>query len=385
MKTKKTFISVFAIIALVAVLVISCVACQQIKDGADKAKDKVNELVDKAKDKVNNLELAVENNPRLSLAMADNSAVEEDSYVVTATFNTDFEELKKATWSLSFADTTVTENVEDYVTKTTSEDTLSCTVKMVKPFEKVIILTCKNETYSNISAKCQLDCNLRLDQKTVYLSNLNDSIALLSVSNQKIAEKFFSNNPWSSGSVRSIPAFSYNSFPNVTTFQKFKEFYVGALSYDAVTNTDIPLERQIRSKCTIDGTVSIKAYVKPSEEFYSALSTYGLAKDTLDEYIVKQYGSNIGGAITLHFYDVIISMLSDTSFNTILNNYNSSIINNLAKAMYSCKDKTAGILVVKATTNLDSKEYSFPFTFDVSMIAGEDVVGVEVDNSNIAF
>ncbi|MGN1041987.1 MAG: hypothetical protein ACI4SK_00735 [Christensenellales bacterium] len=102
MKSKKNIISIFAIAVLAVVLAVSCMACQTLKDGADEIKEKGEELIEKAKETVNTLELTFDNNPRLSLQMADASSVYKDSYIVTAVFDTDFEDLKKATWHLSF-------------------------------------------------------------------------------------------------------------------------------------------------------------------------------------------------------------------------------------------------------------------------------------------
>lgn len=377
MKTKKTFISVFAIIALVAVLVVSCVACQQIKDGADKAKDKVNELVDKAKDKVNNLELAVENNPRLSLAMADNSAEEEDSYVVTATFNTDFEELKKATWSLSFADTTVTENVENYVTKTTSEDTLSCTVKMVKPFDKVIILTCKNETYSNISANCQLDCKARLKDNAVFDFDAVKSGTFPNNVDQRIFIGENDNYCYSTSKINRMPCFGYSNMSRIQP-------YLDRVGF-RVFSSDYSLSDDVKQPYTIDRAITISYLVKPSAELYSAFVKYGIAKSSSDAVDITSSTSTASPSNTGYYaLSTILTNLIDTS--KISLSGSSEDVNKFTKAVYSCKNNEYdGEIIIRAVTDYESKDYSFKFKFDISMIAGEDVVGVEVDNSNIAF
>lgn len=380
MKTKKTLITIFAIIALVAVLVVSCVACQQIKDGADKVKDKVNELVDKAKDKVNNLELAVENNPRLSLAMADNSAVEEDSYVVTATFNTDFEELKKATWSLSFADTTVTENVEDYVTKTTSEDTLSCTVKMVKPFDKVIILTCKNKTYSNISANCQLDCRVRLKDNTVFDFDAVKSGTFPNNVDQRVFIGENDNYCYSTSKINRMPCFGYSNISSIRPYLN----RVGFRTFGA----DYSLSDDVKQPYTIDSTTTISYLVKPSAELYSAFAKYGIAKSSSDAVDITLSTSTASPSnYSYYALATILTNLIDTSKISLWSSSpTAEDVNKFTKAVYSCKNNEYdGEIIIRAVTDYESKDYSFKFKFDISMIAGEDVVGVEVDNSNIAF
>lgn len=147
MKTKKTFISVFAIIALVAVLVVSCVACQQIKDGADKAKDKVNELVDKAKDKVNNLELAVENNPRLSLAMADGETNTEtyiEKTIIATVYPEDVDASQKLVdWSVLWDNADESVDVSEYLTVTpTSDGATTAKIRVYKSFTGTIRVIC---------------------------------------------------------------------------------------------------------------------------------------------------------------------------------------------------------------------------------------------------
>lgn len=377
MKTKKTLFSVFTIIALVAVLVVSCVACQTIKDGADKAKDKVNELVDKAKDKVNNLELAVENNPRLSLAMADNSAEEEDSYVVTATFNTDFEELKKATWSLSFADTTVTENVENYVTKTTSEDTLSCTVKMVKPFDKVIILTCKNETYSNISANCQLDCKARLKDNAVFDFDAVKSGTFSNNVDQRIFIGENDNYCYSTSKINRMPCFGYSNMSRIQP-------YLDRVGF-RVFSSDYSLSDDVKQPYTIDRAITISYLVKPSAELYSAFVKYGIAKSSSDAVDITSSTSTASPSNTGYYaLSTILTNLIDTSKISLWGS--SEDVNKFTKAVYSCKNNEYdGEIIIRAVTDYESKDYSFKFKFDISMIAGEDVVGVTVNNSNVVF
>lgn len=376
MKTKKNIISIISIIALVAVLVVSCVACQQIKDGADKVKDKANELVDKAKDKVNGLDITTNSNAYLSLAMADNSA-EEDSYVITASFNTDFEELKKATWSLSFADTTVTENVEDYVTKTTSEDTLSCTVKMVKPFDKVIILTCKNKTYSNISANCQLDCKARLKDNAVFDFDAVKSGTFSNNVDQRIFIGENDNYCYSTSKINRMPCFGYSNMSRIQPYLHRVGF--------RVFSSDYSLSDDVKQPYTIDRAITISYLVKPSAELYSAFVKYGIAKSSSDAVDITSSTSTASPSNTGYYaLSTILTNLIDTSKISLWGS--SEDVNKFTKAVYSCKNNEYdGEIIIRAVTDYESKDYSFKFKFDISMIAGEDVVGVTVNNSNVVF
>lgn len=373
MKTKKTLISIFAIIALVAVLVVSCVACQTIKD-------KANEITDKAKDAVNSLEITTNSNAYLSLAMADNSAVEEDSYVVTATFNTDFDELKKATWSLAFSDTTVTENVEDYVTKTPSEDTLSCTVKMVKPFDKVIVLTCQNETYSNVSATCQLDCKARLKDNADFDWDAYKYGTIPAVADQRVIIGEDDGYCYNTGKINRMPCFSYSNMSSIRSHL----YKVGFRNYSA----DYSISADVKLPYTIDRDLSISYLVKPSAELYTAFSNYGFAKASSEAVDITLSTSTYSQTNTSYYaLSTILVNLIDTSK---ISMWDSSVtaedVNKFAKAVYSCKDNEYdGEIILRVTSDYESKDYSFKFKFDTSMIAGEDIVSASVDNSNIAF
>ena len=250
MKTKKTLISVFAIIALVAVLVVSCVACQTIKDGADKAKDKVNELVDKAKDKVNNLELAVENNPRLSLAMADDN----NSKTLTATVTSDVIEDKRVSWNVAFAEET-SENVNDYITLTVSEDTTTVTLK-ANPFNKVIIITAASVVYPEIKATCT--CNYIARQRDVVDLRSNNGSLVDTLNTSSVYDKI---KPLYCGDLRSLKAVFHQG---------------GACFY-------VPTEAKAKTLYTIDcETFNMTWSVKPSDGLFSELQKQGLAKTSND-------------------------------------------------------------------------------------------------------
>lgn len=193
MKTKKTLITIFAIIALVAVLVVSCVACQSVKDGADKVKDKANELVDKAKDKVNNLEIAVENNPRLSLAMADGETNTE-TYIektITATvYPEDVDASQKLVdWSVLWDNTDESADVSEYLTVTpTSDGATTAKIRVYKAFAGTIKIICRTrvggyEAYCNctyVGVPTQLSISSYVGSSKygdIYLDNFTPNTA----------------------------------------------------------------------------------------------------------------------------------------------------------------------------------------------------------------
>lgn len=370
MKTKKTLISVFAVIALVAVLVVSCVACQEVKD-------KANELVDKAKDVVNSLEITTNSNAFLSLYMADNSAVEEDSYVITARFDTDFDVLNKATWALAFSDTSVTENVEEYVTKTLSEDTLSCTVKMLKPFDKVIVLTCANATYSEIAATCQLDCKARLrDNADFYLSAYKGVIP--ASADQRVIIGEDDGYAYETTKINRMPCFGYSNMGQVRS-------YMSRVGLKSTIGADLMSER-LKLPFTVDREVSVSFLVKPSAELYAAFVTYGLNKASADAVDIT---SSFASADDISYYSLttIISSLIDlTKINIFASDLVADDVNDFAKAVYSCRDNDYdGEIILRATTDYETKDYIFKFKFDTSMIPGEDIVGLRLNNYNVAF
>lgn len=243
MKTKKTFISVFAIIALVAVLVVSCVACQQIKDGADKVKDKANELVDKAKDKVNNLEIAVENNSRLSLAMADDTRSVDS--VIKATVTSELIEDKRVSWNVAFAEET-SENVNDYITLTVSEDTTTVTLK-ANPFNKVIIITAASVVYPEIKATCT--CN--------YRAKIKSDIGLTDIQG----------NTLSTSSIYTLKPLVPNGLQALRILYGYNYGILELLASDAKTLHTVDVDR-----------FNINYFIKPSDGLYAELVNQGIAK-----------------------------------------------------------------------------------------------------------
>lgn len=96
------------------------------------------------------------------------------STTITATVDSTATD-KTVSWSLAWA-TTNSASVSDYITLTPSSDTLTCTVAVKKAFTTKIILTCKSNSNSSLTATCTIDYvgrNVALFKPTKDFSSLN--------------------------------------------------------------------------------------------------------------------------------------------------------------------------------------------------------------------
>lgn len=350
MKTKKTLISVFAIIALVAVLVVSCVACQQIKDGADKAKDKANELVDKAKDKVNNLELAVENNPRLSLAMADGAGSVDP--VIKATVTSELIEDKRVSWNVAFAEET-SENVNDYITLTVSEDTTTVTLK-ANPFNKVIIITAASVVYPEIKATCT--CN--------YRAKIKSDIGLTDIQG----------NTLSTSSVYKLKPLVANNVQLMRKIYGFDNGILELLASEAKTIHTVDVDR-----------FDINYFIKPSDGLYAELKKQGLAKES------NSSNCNIGnltgdkrGISLLDFYNGVcfVELIPG-------GDYGSEVYDNIRKfntaVVANTSDYDMTLTVGITASFCPVTNFRFNMKIDRDGISPSNYMSISLSNSDLTF
>lgn len=146
----RKFIKYFSFILMLGFICIGLVGCQSEKETKEKSEDYL--MVTESESNGINLKMQ-----RLSNVATQSvtSGVE-----VVATVNPDNAVNKELTWTLSWK-TSKSDSVANYVTKSVSSDTLTCTLNYVKNFDTQIILTATSVANSSISATCTIDCYKR--------------------------------------------------------------------------------------------------------------------------------------------------------------------------------------------------------------------------------
>ena len=99
--------------------------------------------------------VSVENEEGIRLRQNKVVANGATSTTITATVDSTAT-VKTVSWSLAWA-TTNSASVSDYITLTPSTDTLTCTVAVKKAFTTKIILTCKSNSNTSLTATCTID------------------------------------------------------------------------------------------------------------------------------------------------------------------------------------------------------------------------------------
>lgn len=114
---------------------------------------------------VNNVE---ENGIGLKMTkLAATSSSLSNSITINATVNPSNATNKNLSWELSWK-TSKNDNIDIYLSKNISSDTLSCTLNYLNPFDTQIILTVSSQKNSEISATCTFDCY----KKSIITCNL---------------------------------------------------------------------------------------------------------------------------------------------------------------------------------------------------------------------
>ena len=349
MKTKKTLISVFAIIALVAVLVVSCVACQSIKDGAETVKDKANELVDKAKDTVNSLEVVAENSPRLAMNVSTYST----DPVIKATVTSELIEDKRVSWSVAFAEET-SENVNDYITMTVSEDTTTVTLK-ANPFDKVIIITAASVVYPEIKASCT--CNYRAKIKSDIGLTDSQGVAL------------------STSSIYTLKPLVANNIQALRIIYGSQNGILELLASDAKTIHTVDVD-----------SFSINYFVKPSDGLYAELEKQGLAKasNTSSNCNIGNLADDKRGIPLADIYNGVCSVeliptdTPGTDFYGNISKFNTAVVANTS-------DYDIILTVCITASFCPVTNFRFNMKIDRDGISPSNYISISLSNSNLTF
>lgn len=108
------------------------------------------------------------------------------SIEIVATINPSYAVDKSLDWIVSWVDSSITDNVNDYIEIAYSDDTLTCTVFYKKVFNNQIVLTATSLAKPSINAKCYIDCYQRVSSvnlvELIMVDNEKSNVATCDIS-----------------------------------------------------------------------------------------------------------------------------------------------------------------------------------------------------------